>query len=164
MSELRDILLIGLGHRDRGDDGVGPTVADEVASRGLSGVDVANGPRDAAWILDAWRGRQGVVIVDCIRSDRPVGTVHRIDPLHGPFVDSASASTHGLGLASAVELGRVLGDLPRRVALVGIEGGAFELGASMSPEVHAAVPSAASLIEEIVAEWRAESAGEVSHA
>ncbi len=164
MNERTDILLIGLGHRDRGDDEVGLALADEMKARRLAGVDVTSGACDAAWILETWRGRAGVIVVDCIRSDRPVGTLHRIDPLDGPFVDGASASTHGMGLASAVELGRVLGDLPRRLAVVGIEGASFRLGSVMSPEVRTALPGAASMIEALIVEWRGAASADVPHA
>lgn len=164
MTEHEDVLVIGLGHRDRADDGVGLALAEELRARQTAGTIVRSGPRDAAWILDAWRGRDCVVVLDCVRSGRPAGTVHRIDPAHGPFVDSASASTHGLGLASAVELGRALGDLPRRLVLVGIEGKSFEIGAPVSAGVRAALPRAVALVEQLVAGWHAGGSSVVSDA
>lgn len=163
MTKEADILVMGLGGPDRGDDAVGPAVARVVAQR-LADVDVVSGPRDAAWILDAWRGRVGVVVVDAVRSGRPVGTVDRLDPRHGPYVDSAASSTHGLGLASAIELGRALGDLPLRLALIGVEGATFGLGAWMSDEVRSAVPEAAERVIELVGGWRRESREAEPHA
>jgi len=158
MKEVRPVVLIGLGDADRGDDGAGPALATRLAGLDLPGVEVRTGARDAAWILDAWARHESAVVVDCIRSGQPVGTVRRIDPSHGPLVDRATASTHGLGLASAVELGRALGDLPRRLALVGIEGGSFAVGSGMSPEVCAALPVAASMVVRILTEWRVQEA------
>ena len=48
-------------------------------------------------------------------------------------------STHGFGLAEALELARALGQLPRRCIVYAIEGASFETGAPLSPEVAAAV-------------------------
>ena len=48
-------------------------------------------------------------------------------------------STHALGVAEAIELGRALGRLPRRLLVFGIEGGSFDAGAGLSPEVERAV-------------------------
>jgi hydrogenase maturation protease len=43
--------------------------------------------------------------------------------------------SHGLGVADAVELGRSLGRLPRRLTIVGVEGMSFTLGSGISGPV-----------------------------
>ncbi len=48
-------------------------------------------------------------------------------------------STHGFGVAQAIELARALNQLPRRLRVYGIEGYRFEVGAPPLPEVMAAV-------------------------
>lgn len=165
MTPRTNTLVLGLGSVERADDGVGPALVGRLAEGGLRDADLIAGPRDAAWILDAWSGRPRVLVLDAVRSGRPVGRVMRIDPSDGPFVDPAGASTHGLGLASAIELGRVLGDLPERLVLVGIEGGCFELGAEMSPLVRAALPEAVDRARRIVEEeWKVGERPEVARA
>ena len=52
-------------------------------------------------------------------------------------------STHAFGAAEAIELARVLGRLPRRLIVVGIEGARFDAGVGLSPEVAAAVEDVA---------------------
>lgn len=157
-------LVLGLGTVDRADDGVGPALVARLADAGLDDVDLVAGPRDAAWILDAWSGRPRVLVLDAVRSDRPVGHVMRVDPRAGPFVDPSGASTHGLGLASAIELGRALGDLPERLVLIGVEGACFDLGAEMSPPVRDALPEAAESARRIVETWHADERREVARA
>ena len=56
-----------------------------------------------------------------------------------PCASAPSASTHHLGVAEAVELGRSLGRLPDRREVIGIEGGWFGAGRGLSPEVRGAV-------------------------
>jgi len=51
----------------------------------------------------------------------------------------APASTHGLGVAEAIELARVLGRLPARLQVYVIEGQRFEHGAKISPELHSGI-------------------------
>ena len=58
------------------------------------------------------------------------------------------ASTHGLGLAEAIELGRALGRLPARLVVYAIEGQGYATGAPLSPPVARAA-------EEVVGELRA---------
>ena len=48
-------------------------------------------------------------------------------------------STHGFGLAAAIELGRTLGQLPAHVVVYAIEGKSFDTGAALSGPVAAAV-------------------------
>ena len=54
------------------------------------------------------------------------------------FADE-SASTHGLGVSAAIRLARVLGCLPERLQIYGIEGRRFEHGTEVSPELKRAV-------------------------
>jgi hypothetical protein len=63
-----------------------------------------------------------------------------------------------LGIAAAVDLARALDELPRRLALVGVEGGEFAVGAAPSREVRDAIPAAVRAARAVIARWRAESA------
>ena len=59
-------------------------------------------------------------------------------------------STHALGVADAVELGRELERLPRRLAVYGIEGERFDAGEGLTPIVEIAVQD---LVDELYAEF-----------
>jgi hydrogenase maturation protease len=65
--------------------------------------------------------------------------------------------THAFGLATAVELARVLGQLPKRLTVVGIEAASFAQGTTLSPEVAASVDDAVAIVG-AVARVRARSA------
>jgi len=56
-------------------------------------------------------------------------------------------STHGLGLAEAIELARALGALPPRCVVYAIEGASFEAGAPLTPAVSDAVADVALRLE-----------------
>ena len=84
------------------------------------------------WIGDA----DAAVLIDACASGAPAGTVHRFDAAAGPLPrDRFGLSTHGFGLAEAVELGRALGRLPPACVVYAIEGLSFEAGAPLSPAV-----------------------------
>jgi hydrogenase maturation protease len=87
-----------------------------------------------------WRAQSGSFLVDACVSGAPPGTVRRFDVSSSAMPALAPGfSTHGFGPAEAVELARALGRLPRRTVVYTIEGASFETGASLSPEVAAAV-------------------------
>lgn len=132
------VLVVGVGHRDRGDDGAGPALADRLAALAPLGVDTLVTEGDLVGLLDAWAGRNRVVVVDATASGVPVGTVRELDPA-GPFRHAAATSSHGFGLGETLALARALGRLPPEVRLFGIEGACYEPGAALSEPVAAAV-------------------------
>ena len=127
-----------LGHPDRGDDAVGPLVADRLRAAGATLLDCNEEPTR---LIDAWDGLDLVVIVDAVRSGAAPGTVHRFDRGALPLpADLGLASTHAFSIADTLELGRALGRAPQRVVVLGVEGSAFDLGDPLTPAVEAAVP------------------------
>ena len=134
--------VVGIGTADRGDDGVGLVVADRV--RALAPADVVVLPVGAPLdLLDVFDGFPAVVVVDAVRSGAAPGAVSTTvvgeDPLP---VGPASAGTHGLGVAEAVELARALGRLPARLALVGVEAAGVGTGTGLSDPVAGALDEA----------------------
>jgi hydrogenase maturation protease len=118
-------LVIGVGNRDRGDDGIGPAVVDELRRRRIPLPTIVR-EGDLADLAVLWRAHPDVLIVDACRTGHPVGTVRRLDPTDAGA--GLAWSTHGIGVADAIELARRLGRLPERLRLVGVEGQRFEIG------------------------------------
>lgn len=153
MSAAR-VVVIGLGNRDRGDDGAGPAVA-AGAARATGLPEDACPPAGPVDLLDRWEGADLAVVVDAVRSGARPGTVHVVDRPDAETVPGTPAgSTHGLGLACALRLSRAVGRAPGRVVLVGIEGRDFATGSRMSPEVAAALPEAVQTVVGLIEEAR----------
>jgi hydrogenase maturation protease len=132
--------VIGIGNPLRGDDGVGCEVARRVRARGLPEVAVLDEERDGARLMDAWAGATTVVMIDATASGAPPGTIRRFDAGRHPLPDATlAASTHQFGVRDAIELARVLGTLPSRVIVYGIEGETFGPGIGLSAAVAAVV-------------------------
>jgi hydrogenase maturation protease len=77
------------------------------------------------------------VVVDAVVTGGAApGTVHRVESSGDPLPrDLRLASTHAVGIADALELGRALGRVPRRVIVIGVEGARFGMGDEMTPAV-----------------------------
>jgi hydrogenase maturation protease len=154
-----EVIVIGLGRPDRGDDAVGLLIARQIMStlQGPSAdalpvtVSVLEHDGDGAALVDMWRGADAVILVDAVGSGAAPGVIHRLDvsrePLPGAF---RRDSTHALGALEAVELARALGWLPRRVIVYGVEAKGVAVGAALSREAAAAAPVvAAAVIREV---------------
>jgi hydrogenase maturation protease len=99
--------VIGLGQAAAGDDGVGLVVLARLRERGVpEGVDVVRAP-DGAALVELLETRAPVVVVDAVLGT-PAGEVLELVPSDLARRGLRPVSTHGLGVADAVELARVL--------------------------------------------------------
>jgi hydrogenase maturation protease len=139
-----DVLVVGIGNRLRGDDGAGPAVAERVREQLGDGVLVVEHDGEPAALLDLLSRARVAVLVDAAQQGTPPGTCTRIDAGAGPLPAAIGAvSTHGVGLAEAIELGRALGRLPPALDVVCVEGDSYGIGDGLSPAVAAAIGPAA---------------------
>ena len=146
-------LVIGLGNEERRDDAAGVRAARLARALLWPRVRMIECAGDVAALLEAWDGERAVVVVDAMSSGATAGTVRRFDAARESLpAELFRNSTHGLGLAEAVELGRTLGALPARLVLYGIEGADFGHGTGLSYAVECAVREAALRISEEVLE------------
>jgi len=149
-------IFIGVGNQYRHDDAAGIEVARRLRATGLPGATVFELDGEPVGLLDAWDGADLAYVVDALRGNSP-GRVHRLEV--GPSEDArltesqARDSSHALGLGDAVELGRVLGRLPRRLILLGIEGSDFNAGEGLSNEVEGAVMAIVAELSSEATEW-----------
>src|SRR5512146_3194256 len=130
------MLIIGCGNRERSDDGAGILVAERLR---LLGLEAHSRIGEAVDLIDAWKGADDVIVVDAVVTGAPIGTVQMWDGLQPVGSVSTSASTHGFGVAEAIELARVLDRLPNRLRVYRVEARRFERGGEISPEVQCAV-------------------------
>jgi len=146
-------LLIGIGNPDRGDDGVGRWVAQRLHGQLPSDTHIEEQDGNAASLIERLRDVNSVWLIDAAVSGAPAGTIHRTDCTTDVLPAKSGASSHGLGVAEAIALARLLHGLPRVCILYGVEGVTFSPGAAMSPEVLAA---AESLVAHLAKELRSD--------
>jgi hydrogenase maturation protease len=137
------MLVIGCGNLDRGDDGAGVMVAERLRKLGFD-ARILTG--EALNLIEAWSGADDVVVVDAVESDTLLGKVWVWDGRTEKIQRGLPISTHGFGVAEAIKLARILGCLPKRLRVFGIEGRRFDVGSEISPEVVSATEEVAKRI------------------
>ncbi len=143
--------MIGVGREGRRDDAAGLRAARLARALLWPSGRVVECEGGTTSLLDAWTGASTVVVVDAMVSGAPPGTVRRLDAGREPLrAVLFRGSTHGLGLAEAVELARSLGQLPPTLVVYGIEGEDFGYGSRLSYSVECAVRDAALRVAEEV--------------
>lgn len=142
-------LVVGLGHPDRGDDGIGAAVVAALPAA-IDTVEL----QDPSGLLESFEGRDLVIAVDAARFGAPAGTVRRLDTGVGlpPLAMGRRVppSSHALELETVVELARALGLLPARLVVLAVAAELFQPGAPLTPEAARAVSAVAAMVLEIV--------------
>ena len=99
-----------LGSPFRGDDAVGPRVAERLREARATILDCADEPTR---LLELWDGLDTLVVVDAVSTGVAAGTLVKVDAGSAPLPrEIRLASTHALSVGEALELGD--GDALRR--------------------------------------------------
>lgn len=96
--------------------------------------------RPGARLLAALQGAEKVILVDAVKTGAAAGSLHRFEGEAIYRQLQRHTSTHGFGVADALQLAARLGELPPRVVLHGMELGTDET---------ALVPLLAAVVKEI---------------
>jgi hydrogenase maturation protease len=143
-------LILACGNTLRGDDGIGPWLAEWAEQRFHAE------PRVRVLVRQQWTPElagdialaESVLFIDCSVASEP-GSLN-VTPV-APAAAQPGLATHHLGAAELLALARELYDaLPREALLVTLGAGATELGEVFSDPVTAALPHACRRIEETV--------------
>jgi hydrogenase maturation protease len=157
--------VIGVGNEFRHDDGVALSVVARLearaADRPLPGTEFAVCDGDPGRMITLWENADLAVVVDASQESPGPGTqpgrVHRLELDRWELGQPATArthSTHGLGLADAVEIARTLGRLPGHLVVYTVELADISLGTGLSGPVAAAVEPLVERIEVDLAHHR----------
>lgn len=116
------ILVIGLGNILMQDEGVGVRVAELLEARYHlpPEVEVIDGGTTGTELYQPMRGRERLIVTDCVNTGAPPGTLVRLADEQVPAFFQTKISNHQLGLSDLLALLKVSGDAPRHVTIVGM--------------------------------------------
>jgi len=143
-------IVIGVGNDYRSDDAAGLLVARHLRDQSLESVEIHEQSGEGTALLETLKSADRVILIDAVSSGSQPGEIFRFEadrePLPAKFF---RYSTHAFSVAEAIELGRVLGQLPKNFIIYGIEGKRFDAGTEISLEVEKAITN---VIERILRE------------
>jgi len=135
--------VIGIGNEYRSDDGAGVVVARRIREMAPSSCVVCETGGEGTALMELWRHADDVVLIDAVFSGAAPGTIHTFHPSRQPLpTELFPFSSHAFGLVQAIEISRVLNELPRQMIIYGIEGENFEMGTELSPAVQESLDDA----------------------
>lgn len=144
---MTDVVVIGVGNDLRADDGAGRRVAEAIAARDLSSVEVRSQPQLTPELAAVVAGRRLAVFVDA-NVDVEEVTVQEVAA--DPGARSVMAHHgHPGGILALVD---AVGEQPRRAVLVSLPARDLGLGEQLSAATATAVVEAIELVAGLVAE------------
>ncbi len=153
MTDIAGVVVIGVGNEFRGDDGVGAEVVARLRGRVPPEVRLVLSDGEPTRLLEAWTGAAVAIVADAV-SGGPgaAGTLGRLVLGSAAGIPGLSdgepgvASSHGLGLETAVGLAAALDRLPACLIVHCIEGADFSQRHGLSEPVAAAIKDLAEAI------------------
>ncbi|GAB3096275.1 hydrogenase maturation protease [Aestuariicella hydrocarbonica] len=137
-------LIIGLGNRWRGDDGIGPLVLDALQAQNPEAVDLLENPADTLNLINAWAGRKRVYLIDaCCDPQREDGSLviiaNALEDTTILHTLTRPTSSHIVDIAQAIRLSQALGQAPQQLTIYAVVTSQFEPGTRPRAVVAAAV-------------------------
>jgi len=124
MSSTR-VLILGVGSTF-GADQLGWHAVDGLAQGGMAeqfpplAIEFRQSDRPGSALLNLLQGYGCAIVIDAMRAAVAPGTIRRFTPAQ-LSAETGLISSHGFGVAEALALGRVLGQLPEQLIVYGIE-------------------------------------------
>lgn len=151
--EIASILVLGVGNILLGDDGVGPRLVRELqgAYADVKAVECIDGGTLGLALLGYFAGRQSLVILDAFSDGRTPGKVSVLDRAALlAYRTSHSTTAHEGNAGELLATANLLGELPERVFLIGIEPERIQTDLAFSESVLKALPEAFTRASEII--------------
>lgn len=164
MSDVKRILVAGVGNAWMKDDGFGSRVAEQLGARdlppGVVVLDFGTGGLDLAY--EVMRGYDALLLVDVSRQGGEVGTLYLMDADPddvAPIGDGETVSPHGMDPQTVLRFVKTVGGWPGRIVVIACEPGSVEeMGIGLSPAVEDAVGRAVALVMDTVGELQTDAA------
>ncbi len=149
------VLVLGVGNILLGDDGAGVYLVTRMQQLGAGGsgtVELLEGGTRGLALLGDIAGRSGLVLLDAAALGAAPGTVHVRRDGEVLGLSHRGCTAHEGNAGELLAAARLLGELPPRLILVGIEPLLLETGIGLSEPVRRAIPAALEAARQAVEE------------
>ncbi len=151
----KDIALLGLGNILLGDEGVGVHALGMLKDRFdfPDNIEIIDGGTMGLDLLPFIEGRDKLLILDAVNLGKEPGTICIIEDCDIPSFISTKLSIHQVGLPDVIYALRLLGRVPPRMTLVGIQPETIESGLAMSMSIRNNLEEMLAAAAQKLSEW-----------
>ena len=135
------ILVMGVGNILMADEGIGVEIVNKMQALDLPDhVELLDGGTAGLDLMPYMKDKKKIIIIDCIDTEDPPGTVYRMTPLDLEEISTFTISSmHQIGLAETIQMSRLLGN-NADVIIIGIAPKNFKkYSLEISPELEGVI-------------------------
>ncbi|NOY54120.1 MAG: hydrogenase maturation protease [Deltaproteobacteria bacterium] len=149
------IAVVGIGNLLLTDDGIGIHALRELEARYRfpGHVDLLDGGTMGLDLLPFLEGKDRILFLDAVSFGKAPGTIGELNNGEIPGFFATKLSVHQIALPDLLGAGRLLGTLPERMCLIGIEPESIESGYGLSPTLGEQLEGYLTAVLERLAEW-----------
>lgn len=144
MCKISDLVIFGWGNEARGDDAIGPLLAEQVEKRWPGVAVVTDDQLQLEHALDL-KGRKMALFIDAGHGTEPPFTFREVEPVSG-----LTHTSHALPPESVLHVYSHFGDEAPSAFVLCVAGQSFELGESIRPETAGNIATASSFIDHLL--------------
>lgn len=138
--------IVAVGKAMRGDDAAALLLADTLQAEPVPGVDVIYSSGDVVELLSLFQTCEAVIVLDAYEAGPDDPPVLRLDALEERLPSASCCSSHGLGVAEAVQIAGEMGVMPAKLVVIAIAGYRFDIGSPVSAGMEKRLEAAKALL------------------
>ncbi len=154
------IAVVGIGNLLLTDDGIGIHALRELEARYTfpENVDLLDGGTMGLDLLPFLEGKDRILFLDAVNFRKGPGTIGELNDSEIPGFFATKLSVHQIALPDLLGAGKLLGTLPERMCLIGIEPESIETGYGLSPRLGERMEDYLSTVLNKLVEWNVHTA------
>lgn len=147
------ILLMGLGNLLLGDEGLGVQALQRLLKRYRlpPEIEAIDGGVMGLELVNYFEGVDDLLVIDAVRAGKAPGELVRLEGDDIPAMLAVKLSMHQVGLQEVLGVAELMGTMPRRLVVWGIEPQLLTPGVELSPAVEHQLDA---LVEAVAGELR----------
>ena len=147
MTEVKDILILGIGNLLLKDEGVGVHVVNKMKEMSVpDNVEVLDGGTAGLDLVDFIEGRKKLIVIDAVNAGEKPGTLYRLTEENLDIKPKAISSFHEIDFIDALHMSEVVNSKPEEIVVIGIEPKDMSSGLELSPEIEERIPEIIKLV------------------
>ena len=154
-------MILGIGNTLLKDEGIGIHLLNYIKAQNPQweshyNIEMLDGGTLSFDLLSSIQAEQDLLVLDAVNLQQTPGTVFCFqDQAVDKFLSQPGKSVHEVSLQDLFDMSRLVGQLPKKRALIGIQPDVIDWGNDLTPAVHEALSDAESQIRLILKEWGA---------
>lgn len=138
---IKRVLVLGIGNLVMSDDGAGVRVVQKLQREYIfsENVEIMDGGTLGLDLLPKLEGIGLLIVIDALETGKKPGSCIRLIGEELPIALETKLSPHQMGLKDLLSVAELLGHLPDKMVLIGVQPGSIKMDTELTLDVEASI-------------------------